>query len=254
MALPGLNFTADVDIFLGQITEVDMSDAGMSVIRAEKLLAPSLIARLEALSKSERSVAVGKISRLPDFKGLSNKVTDGIRRRVEAMLSLNEVGTDRILSVKRDAVFVIGPPPSRLILQDGTRFKLKASYTAFARLGNVELYGVPRRGLADLKGIPDEKRGLHKGFTTRMVLDVLGMVERGSRVEAAHTLQVFRRDYASMALPVGFYREFNSASTFSVSAGGRVFQLEGNEVPNKAELEIAYNLRNVIIPLARGIA
>ena len=254
MALPGMNYTADVDIFLGQITEVDMSDAGMSVIRAERLLAPSLIARLEALPKSERSVAVGKISRIPEFKGLANKVTDGIRRRVEAMLKMNEVGDDRILSVKRDAVFVVGPPPAKLLLNDGTKFKLKASYTAFARLGGVELYGVPRRGTADLKGIPEERRGLHSNFTTRMVLDVLGMIERGDRVEAAHTLQLFRRDYASRALPVGFYREFNSASTYAVAAGGRVFQLEGNEVPDKAELEIAYNLRNVITPLARGIA
>ena len=84
MALPGLNFTADVDVFLGQITEVDMSSAGLTVIKAEGLLPPDVVRRIETLPKRDQSVAVGKISRIPAFKGLANRVTDGIRRRVSA--------------------------------------------------------------------------------------------------------------------------------------------------------------------------
>lgn len=253
MALP-LNYTADVDVFLGQITEVDMADAGMSVIRAERLLPPDIIGRLEALPKSERSVAVGKISRIPTFKGLANRVTDGIRRRVEEMLIQNAIGNDRILSIKRDAVFTVGPPPSMLNLSDGTKFRCKASYTSFAKVGTIEVYAVPRRGIADLKGIPQERRHLHRDYTTRMILDVLNLLERGSRVEAAHTLQVFRRDYVARALPLGFYREFNGSSSYAISAGGRVFQLEGEEEVDRDNLEISYNLRNVVTPLARAIA
>ena len=255
MALPGLNYTADVDVFLGQITEIDMASAGMTVIRQEKLLPASIIARIERLPKGDQSVAVGKISRIPAFQGLANKVTNGIRRRVEEMLGMNGIGQDRILSVKRDAVFVTGPAPSSLVLRDGTRFKAKNSYTSFCRLGPVEVYAVPRRGIADLKGIPDESRGLHRDFMTRMILDVLLLIEKDQRVEAAHTLQIFKRDYCAKLLPIGFYREFNSASAYAVSAGGRVFQISGSTGPfDKADLEIAYNIRNVIVPLARGVA
>ena len=89
---------------------------------------------------------------------------------------------------------------------------------------------------------------------TRMVLDVLGILERGDRVEAAHTLQLFKRDYCSRKLPLGFYREFNSASSFAVTAGSRVFQFDGEAGVDRADLEIAHNLRNVVIPLARGVA
>jgi hypothetical protein len=53
MALPGMNYTADVDVFLGQITEVDMASAGMTVIRVERLLPPDIIARIEALPKAD---------------------------------------------------------------------------------------------------------------------------------------------------------------------------------------------------------
>lgn len=254
MALPGMNYTADVDVFLGQITEVDMASAGMTVIRVERLLPPDVIARIEALPKRDQSVAVGKIARIPAFQGLANRVTDGIRRRVEEMLGVNGIGLDRILSVKRDAVFVTGPVPPGLVLRDGTKFRVKSSYTSFCRLGGVEVYAVPRRGLADLKGIPEERRALHRDYITRMVLDVLGLLEKGDRVEAAHTLQLFRRDYCTRKLPLGFYREFNAASSFAVSAGHRVFQFDGEAGVDRADLEIAHNLRNVVIPLARGLA
>jgi HlyD family secretion protein len=181
-------------------------------------------------------------------------VTAGIRKRVDAMLQQNDVGADRILSVKRDAVFVTGPAPGRLILQDGTRFKIKGSYTSFASLGGVEVYAVPRRGIADLKGIPDERRELHAKFITRMVLDVLGMIERNNLVEAADTLQQFRRDYAARLLPLGFYREFNSTSAYAVRAGDNVFHLDGESDVDRSAIEIAYNLKNVVVPLARAIA
>ena len=254
MAIPGLNWTAPHDVFLGQITEVDMSAAGLTVIRQEGLLPGPVLARVEALPKSQQSVAVGKLSRLPEYKGLASRVTDGIRRRVDDMLAANEVGPDRILSVKRDAVFVTGPPPARLVLRDGTRFRVKASYTSFAHLGSVEVYAVPKRGMADLKGIPEERRAAHAAFTTRMVLDVLALLERGNLVEAAATLQQFRADYAARLLPLGFYREFNSTSSFALRAGDSVFHLDGEADVERGSIEIAYNLRNVIVPLARAIA
>lgn len=254
MTLP-MNYTADVGVFLGQITEVDMASAGLTVIRAEGLLPAAVLARVEALPKSQQSVAIGKLSRLPAFQGLANAVTRGIQQRVAALLQENDIGPDRVLSVKRDAVFVTGPSPSRLTLPDGTVFKIKGSYTSFAKLGTVELYGVPRRAFADLKGIPPEKRALHREYTVRFVLDVLGLLERGSAGEAAHTVQAFRRDYCARKLPAGFYREFNAASCFAVAGGSRIFQLEGAEAEASVEaLEIAHNLQTVIIPLARGIA
>jgi len=249
-----------VDALAGvQITEVDMADAGMTVIREEGLLSHRQIEWLEGLPKGERSVAVGRLSRdraQENGPTLADAITQGIRRRVEAMLALNEVSEDRILSVKRDAVFVVGPPPGRLFLHGTTtRFRLKSSYTAFARLGRVELYGVPRRGTADLKGIPEHKRELHAEFCTRLALDVLGMVERGDRIEAAATLQLFRSDYIAHRLPVGFYREFNPESAFRVAAGRLRFTVEalGSDVPRE-QLDITLNVRNVISPLARFFA
>jgi hypothetical protein len=259
LSLPGLNWTADLDALCGvQITEVDMHDAGMSIVRADKLLDGPTIKVLEAMPKSARSVEVGKISRERSKKkaagpSLSDLITKGIQRRVEEMLDRNGIGSDRILSVKRDAVFVTGPPPGALVLPDGTRFRAKGSYTSFARLGQVELYCVPKRGTWDLKGVAEERRHLHTeviGF----VLDVLRIAEFGDAVEAADTVRQFRQDYVRRLLPPAFYRELNAASSFSLRAGGMKFLLDGLGVNFPlGELDISYNVQNVIIPLARAL-
>ena len=93
-----------------------------------------------------------------------------------------------------------------------------------------------------------------RNFTTRLVLDFLGMLEKGNRVEAAHTLQVFKADYCARRLPLGFYREFNSVSAYAVRAGESVFHLDGESDVDRDSIEIAHNLRSVVIPLARSIA
>lgn len=252
--LPGLQFTIAVDVFNGQITEIDMVAAGMTVIRNDALVSPAVLARLERLPKLEQSVAVGKLSRLPGFKDLAGRVTEGIRARLEYVLEINGVTTDRIVSVKRDAVFVSGPPPARMVLSDGTRFKVKGSYTSFARLGQVEVYAVPRRGLAVIKGIPQEKRHLHDDFTTRMVLDVLFMMERDDMKAAAGTLQRFRREYVSRKLPLGFYRSFDSSSGYVMRCGTQSYLFDGESDVDRDDIEIVHNLRSVVIPLARSIA
>ena len=253
--LPGLQWTASVDVLVGhQIVEVDMRSAGLTVIRAEGLVPPDLLARLEAMPKGASAVAIGKLNRVPEYKGISDRITQGIRTRMEALLRVNGVESDRILSVKRDAVFLLGTPPPRLALDDGTQFSIKNAYSAFAKLGTVEVYANLRRGTADLKGIPTEKEVLHRNHTLRLVLDFLDMLAKGKTVEAADTLRQYREDYVTRRLPLGFYREFNASSSYAVRMGRSVYHiLEGDDVRVEG-IEIAHNLRTVIIPLARSIA
>jgi hypothetical protein len=254
--LPGLQWTAPVDTLVGtQIVEIDMVSAGMTVIRIDGLVPPDVLARLEAMPKRETSVAVGKLSRTREHAGLSGAVTEGIRRRMELILLENGYAADEILAVKRDAVYVVGRSPSRLVLPDGTAFKIKGAYNAFARLGNVEVYAVPRRGTADVKGMDAEDADLHRPFILRMVLDFLAMVAAGRVDEAASTLARFRSDYVRRLLPVGFYREFGASAGLQLrTPGGVAYQVRGAAGIPIDELDIAFNVRNVIVPLARSIA
>ena len=252
--VPGLNWTAPVDQFIGQITELDMVSAGLSVIKAEKLLPASVIKRLEALPKSKQSIAVGKLSRLPAFKTLANSVTAAIQRHVNEFLTINGVTEDRILSVKRDAVFITGPTPGRLTLPDGVKFKAKNSYTSFIKLGNIEIYAVPKREIIHVKGIPDSKLPNHKDYCCTLILDIMSLIEKGNTRIAAETLLQFRKDYIDRKLPIGFYRQFSSVSLYAIVYDKKIYQMEiGNEV-SLDEIDILYNLRNVIIPLAQLMA
>ena len=255
MILPGLQWTTPERLLVGQLYELDMTEAGMTVIALDRLLPDGDIAWLRSLPKADRSPAVGRISRdRPDLR-LSAKVTEGIKRRMEEILQVNAVQPDNIVSVKRDAVILCNVQPSTLRLKDGTQFKVKGSFSCFAKFGQVEFYAVPSRGLWDIRGIAKEKRGLHEAGCVRIILDMLRMIERGQRGDAAATLAQFRRDYLARRLPIAFYREFNADSAYALRVEGEVFKLPGGagEVPPD-DLEVAYNLRNVVVPLAAMIS
>jgi hypothetical protein len=252
-----LLWTADVDVVVGaQITEVDLADAGMTVVRQDDLLDAGTVAWLEGLPKRDRSVQLGLISR-DHVPGLAQAITRGILERLRELLEVNAIDEARVLSVKRDAVFLTGVPPGRVQLPSGSVFRLKNTYTAFARLGReVELYGVPRRGTWDLKGVPEARRPLHADHSVRFVLDVLGLLEAGRAGEAAETVQAFRDDYAARRLPLGFYRELNAESRFCLRLGGgneyRVSTLPSGT--DKADLDIMGNFKAVLLPLIRALA
>ena len=252
--VPGLNWTAPVNLFIGQITELDMVSAGLSVIKAERLLPVNIIQRIDRLPKHKQSIAIGKISRLTEFKSLASDITKGIQRYVNMMLTNNNVSEDRILSVKRDAVFITGPCPGQLIINPFIKFKAKHSYTSFIKIGSIEVYAVPKRSIVDIKGIPNERIDRHKDGIIRLVLDFLRYIEIDNANEAAETLQQFRDDYLQRKLPINFYREFNAMSLYAVKAGGHIYQLELGDGLTVNDIEILYNLHNVIIPLAQAIA
>jgi hypothetical protein len=235
-----------------------MSDAGMTVIRAEGLLGDSDVRWLEGLPKLERAVEVGKLSRERVGPGggktLSKAITEGISMRVEGMLLANGIDRSRIVSVKRDAVFVSGPPPSVLSFADGTAFRVKGSHTCYVRLGRVELYCTPSRRRWTLKGVADDRMGLHGPYSVELAMDVLRLLEAGSPAEAAATICQFRRDYVARRLPLGFYREMNGRSSFCVRAGRMRFLVD--EVDDgfpRDTLEITHNVRTVIVPLVQAL-
>jgi hypothetical protein len=242
------NWTTSENIYFGQIIEVDMISAGMTIIRLDKLLPERIIKKLEKIKKSEQSIAIGKISRITEFKTLSKLISNGIRDRVQNFLMINEINDNHLISIKKDAVFVRNIVPKKLILDDGTQFRFKNNYTTFLKLGQLELYAVPRRFLVDVKGIKDSS--LHQKYMIRFILDILNLLEQNDRVEAAATIQQFRKDYIQKLLPIGFYREFNSTSCYTIINGRNIYQFETFTEDNKETLNIIYNLKNIILILA----
>jgi hypothetical protein len=252
--LPGLNWTnSNIDVFVGRIIEVDMVSAGMTVIKQEQLLPLALIARLEKIDKSKRSIAIGKLSRITTYKSLADKITSGIRKRMEMLLAYNNVPLENVISVKRDAVFLSGIPIANLVLPDGTKFKIKNSYTSMAVFGKIEVYCVPKKRKIDIKGIDDTNKSYHEKYLIEFILDILSLAESGNKILAAKTIQQFRKDYLDLKLPLGFYRSFNTLSVYIIPSNhNRMYLYDGNNIP-KDKIDISYNLKNVILPLIRSL-
>jgi hypothetical protein len=88
------------------IYEMDMKDAGMSVIRSFKLLPPKIISKLEALPKRQRAIKVGLL-RKKDL-AFSKEFHGGMRLVVDEFIRTNEIAESRVICIKNDAVFITG--------------------------------------------------------------------------------------------------------------------------------------------------
>ena len=230
-----------------------MVSAGLSVIREDKLLPIQLIQRIEALPKHERSIFIGKLSLLPAYTNLAKIITDRIKFWLNEFCIMNSLVKEDILSVKRDAVFLVGNYPTNLSVNMNIKFNVKSSYSVFMRIGQLELFISTAKNLIHVKGIDDtlvEK--YHRNAFLMFILDFVKSVETQKLAEAAETLQLFKTEYTNLALPVDFYRELNSSSLFRMrSLAGRCTTLIETIDPKDMELvDISFNFK-IILFLAR---
>lgn len=236
------------------IFEVDMARAGLSVIKQEKLLPLATIHQLEALSKHEASVQIGKISRLKEYRGLAKEITTQIKDRVRMLCDLNRIPDTDIISVKRDAVFVSGVKPRLLSLPNGTEFKIKNVYSDFMNFNGVEVYFNFGRKTFDIKGMSDTATALHSEFLVEFFFFVLDLMRKGRQLDTIDTLCQFKIDYLQRNLDIGFYREFNSGSGYAIPSMYKTYivnSLSQKDFDERAVIN--YNFEHIILPLFQAV-
>ena len=234
------------------IIEADIKDAGMSIIRRDKLLPQSLINQLEKLPKHDRSVQVGKLSRTEEYRGLSKTITVGLKQSMLEFCNANEIPDHDIISVKRDAVFIKNIKPRILVFDnDLVEFKLKNIYTDFMVFNGIEMYFNYSKRTVDIKGIADLEKSLHQDYLIKLIFDILELVRLNKYSLILDTLVQFRMDYVTKDLPLGFYRELNSTSGFPLELGKNKYVFKSVTEDKFEYINIQYNLVNVIIPLVK---
>ena len=239
-----------------QITEIDMRSAGLNIIREDKLLPPFELERLESLSKELVSREVGLLARTDSYRNLGRRVTQGIKERIKVLCEYNDINQEDILSIKRDAIFVLGATPRYLELSKHTKFRIQNVYTTFSKLGLVEIYYDSNKKLIDYKGIDDQYKPLFEPYLFQFFYEFFDFTEKKKFLDAVKLLEQFRIDYVKKELPLEFYRELQSEACYAIKINNSVFRVEELEDLNKefTDVLITYNLINVINPLANAIA
>lgn len=216
-------------LFNDEIYEYDIQDAGFTLIKQFKLLPDDKIRELELMGKGqERHIAVGKLQRNDkEFtKALMNKFAE-IRT---IFIGANQLKDDRIISVKKDAIYTIGTCEKikfgNIIFAEKNKY---SSYIRFSEIQNLEIY-YSNMGI-DIKGMSDRAVNRHRLYLLDFLRKIISMIEKHDP-RSKRFIKNFISEYKSTSLDEEYYLEFNNMSK---------------------DLNALFNYQNLIIPIVQII-
>jgi hypothetical protein len=195
-------------LFNSEIIEYDMREAGFNIIQHYKLLSTDQIKSLKDLDKVERYIAVGKLQgKDKDFsKALLNKFAE-VRN---VFISANDLTDNRIISVKKDAIYTIGPCGK--IKFGKIEFVSKNQYSSYIRFTdnmNIEIYS--KSDCIDIKGMGDSAINRHRLYMLEFIKSMISYLEsKNSYIR--RFLSEFIDRYKFGELDEEYYIEFNNLS------------------------------------------
>lgn len=216
-------------LFSEDIIEYDIHDAGYSLIKQFHLLPDDKIKQLSMLAKGiDRHVAVGKLQR--DDREFSKLLTSKFAEVRQIFLTTNQISSDDIVSVKKDAIYTIGE-------QRRTRFGIVqfaqknryTSYIRFPNIQNIELYYSQDK--LDVKGMGDSAINRHRLYMMEFFNELIPMIESRNPYAKRFLIRFIMR-YKSHELDDEYYLEFNNMSR---------------------DINPLFNYLNILIPLVRII-
>lgn len=234
-----------------QIIEWDIHSANVSIMRGYNLASETKIAKIEKLDKKKRVITVGQIMR--DDPAFSKALEESFNDIVDTFMLENDLDKDDdVLSIKRDAVFVINKSvKTNSFKNNAINFVNKNQYHAFLYLRPFEFYFGPDK--IDVKGLPDENILLHENGILRLLKDIIEICETSNfnRVKASKYMRDFVEAYKRRELDFDFYREFSQESKFAYYAYEEKILTESCTLDMLQQIDIESNYKNIILPLIR---
>lgn len=231
------------------ITEFDIKSANTSLMRKYSLASDEVIQRLEKLPKEKREVAVGLMCQKD--KVLSKRLTEAFDDIVNEFIVTNDLDDTDILTIKKDAIFVIRP---RNIQQKfgPVFFAEKNHYTDFIQISNFEFY--LNDDVIHVKGL-QKSAEKHTNGILYLIKDIVSICNKTAmNMKIINTyLADLCISYKLKNLDFEMYREFNQDSMFSVFIDGERYLMDTIDETYMEDLDIRYNYTNIILPLVRTL-
>jgi hypothetical protein len=227
------------------LREYDLKDAGFSIIKNNNLLDNETLEYLSSLDKYSKNVEIGKIIReKPEVsKCLMNKFIE-IRKK---FAKINELKEEDILSIKKDAIFIINKR-LKFLEFDNYCFSEKNKYSSYFYVNKKEFYYSSWEDKLDIKGINKETKKIHEKFLLRDIKNIIKQNETLNNIDIVKCLKFYRNLYLNRELEFNCYREMNSNNLYRLKfliTGSSVFS---NEVEDANLIDITHNYVKYIVP------
>ena len=239
----------DTDYIISKrIIEYDIKSANVNLCRYYKLLPEEELNKIENMDKHNRVVYVGKLQKDKDFANKLSKAFKDIRKQF--FISNGIVDSD-ILSIKKDAIFVVGKRCRNTNFGNIT-FVEKNVYSSYHKLNGLEFYYSGREDRLDIKGIDDNSLYLYQKFIN-ILKRLFRYLERGQKEEFVRFVKDFSQNYKEKKLSYEYYKEFKPKGTYTLiqedASKSIVFSLDSIDETIDEKLCINYNYMAYILPM-----
>ena len=244
------NYIVKDPVVQNRIYEYDIRSANVSMLREYGHIQSKILDNLEKMSKEEREITVGNMIR--QNKDIYKIISTGIRKSREKLFRENLIQSSEVLSIKNDAVFIIGRK-LKFTKFGSIEFRIKNQYVMFQQFDKLEFYYDRRHRYVDIKGVadsivehPDHQNGMMKFFT-----DVFQYASADQIQELREFLIQFVHDYKNRNLPHEFYREMNGNNFYRTNMEIAGFEYNMNEAGDSERdiINPIYNYRRYILPM-----
>lgn len=209
------------------IYEYDMSKANISVLYAGGIINKDEYNYYYNLPKSKREVEIGIRRKDREFDKTLSSLIQEYRIR---FIKENNIPDEKILSIKNDALFIIDKEPSITKFDNVVEFVQKNKYTSYYNLNNLEIYysndSLNEIITFDVKGISDNKLNLHLDYFIDFLYNTFEYFESKDKDTVLRYIDNFYNKYIRRELDIGYYREFNSSSEYSLYSKSKFFKFQ----------------------------
>lgn len=224
------------------IKEWDIKSAGLSVLKFRKLLPEDELEELSKMEKHKRTVREGLLQK--EHPEIAKTIINTLAAARKAFVLLNHLTENNIVSIKKDALFILNANITHPIIKEYFEFREKESYTSWLRIEKKELYYDSFSDRLDIKGVSEENIEKQKDFLIKDIKTFLRSSEKTTSEILFNLLSKYRYKYLNKELPLETYRELDS--------GG--FRLKGfivDEIDEELlnDIDISQNYLNYILPI-----
>ena len=246
------SYLTTIPMIQNRIYEYDIHAANLSMLKQSGKIDPKALAILSKMDKKPREIAVGKMIRTNKQFGVIIK--RGILKAREQLFRENQIQDYEVLSIKNDAVFVIGRKLKHTVFGD-VEFRLKNQYSMFQNIDKIEFYYDRRRKRIDIKGVKDEvvEHPDHQHGMIQFFMTVFNYASMDQRDDLREYLLEFVHQYKAKELPFQYYRELNSDNIYRtiIELSGFGYNLEEIGQSDLAMINPIYNYTRYILPVIR---
>ena len=179
---------------------------------------------------------------------ISEKLKEGIIEAKQKFFSMNGLDDNEILEIDNDAVYIIGNRPIvSQYVSEHVYFKKAEQYTSFYRVRNIEYFYYANiiSGVEYLnpKGLGSKAIALHEPFMLDFLKELFYRAQFEGLQSALQVLASFYQSYCSRVLQLGYYRNLNPDSKYSIANFDQyaTYAIDNDDPRLRKIIDISYN-------------